>query len=66
MLRAILARSSGHEQSIMTSIQDSSTYKANEGTLKELTTSQSHAGEVVDVDDRKLKFKIDCWLMPLL
>jgi hypothetical protein len=33
---------------------------------KELTISQSHVGEVADFDDKKLKFKIDCWLMPLL
>lgn len=31
-----------------------------------LTTSQSQIGEVIDVNDKKLKFKIDCWLMPLL
>jgi hypothetical protein len=45
----------------------SPTTKHEDETLsKELTISQSHVGEVTDFNDKKLKFKIDCWLMPLL
>lgn len=51
----------------MTSIRRSSTAKHDDENLsKELTTSQSHAGEVTDIYDKNLKFKIDCWLMPML
>jgi hypothetical protein len=38
----------------------------DESLAKELKISQSHIGELADFDDRKLRFKIDCWLMPLL
>jgi hypothetical protein len=38
----------------------------DESLTKEPKTSQSHVGELTDLDDKKLKFKIDCWLMPLL
>jgi hypothetical protein len=45
----------------------SSTAKHEDESLaKELTISQSHVGEVTDFNDKKLKFKIDCYLMPLL
>jgi hypothetical protein len=45
----------------------SSTTKHEDASLsKELTVSQSHVGEVTDFNDKQLKFKIDCWLMPLL
>ena len=44
----------------------STTKKEDESLAKELTISQSHVGEVTDFNDKKLKFKIDCWLMPLL
>jgi len=45
----------------------SSITKKEDGSVaKELTISQSHVGEVTDFNDKMLKFKIDCWLMPLL
>jgi hypothetical protein len=44
----------------------STTKKEDESLAKELTISQSLVGEVTDFNDKKLKFKIDCWLMPLL
>jgi hypothetical protein len=45
----------------------STTKHEDESLAKELTISQSHVGEVTDLnEDKKLKFKIDCWLMPLL
>jgi len=44
----------------------STTKKEDESLAKELTISQTHVGEVTDFNDKKLKFKIDCWLMPLL
>jgi hypothetical protein len=51
----------------MSSIQHSITTKHDDKDFsKELTTSQSYTGEVTDVNDKKLKFKIDCWLMPML
>lgn len=33
---------------------------------KEMGIEQCHVGEVAEIDDKKLKFKIDCWLMPIL
>jgi hypothetical protein len=51
----------------MASLRHSLTTKHDDENLsKELTTSQSCTGEVTDVSDKKLKFKIDCWLMPML
>lgn len=51
----------------MTSIRDSSAIKPNDEDLpKEFAASQSYVGEIAEVDDKKLKFKIDCWLMPML
>jgi hypothetical protein len=51
----------------MTSIQHSITTKHDDKDFsKELTESQSYTGDVTDVNDKKLKFKIDCWLMPML
>jgi len=51
----------------MTSIRRSLTIKHNdELSSKEAAASQSGIGEVAEIDDKKLKFKIDCWLMPML
>jgi hypothetical protein len=38
----------------------------DESLAKELKISQSQVGELTDADDKKLRFKVDCWLMPLL
>jgi len=45
----------------------SATKHEDESLAKELQIGQGHAGgDLTDVDEKKLKFKIDCWLMPIL
>jgi len=51
----------------MTSIRRSSTTKHDDEHLaKEAALSQNGVGDFTEIDDRRLKFKIDCWLMPML
>jgi hypothetical protein len=51
----------------MTSIRRSSTIKHNDEHLsKESAASHSGVGDFAEIDDKELKFKIDCWLMPML
>jgi len=51
----------------MSFIRRSSTIKHNDEYLsKETAANQSGVGEIAEIDDKKLKFKIDCLLMPML
>lgn len=52
---------------IMSTIPRSSDIKADDNDLtKKCSNSRGFTSEVADVDDKKLKRKIDLWLMPIL